>query len=204
MYKCLCHTHSKEVTPSAQRIPPVLWFVPIFPGPVGRHHWFRPGSILFSPSLRAFIHVNNICPEASLLQAEQSHVSQNFLMEEMVQSLHQLCSSSLNCLQLVSISFVLRSLELDTIFQMWPHQRWAEGRYYFSPCTDNALPHTSWELPLLQRHFTGSWSIQCPSTLLVFFYQAAFLLCVSWHILFHGLLFPRYVTLHFPCWTNIA
>ena len=47
-------------------------------------------SVLLTPSPQVFIGIENIPSDLSLLQAEQSQLSQPFLVEEMLQSLHYL------------------------------------------------------------------------------------------------------------------
>jgi len=49
--------------------------------------FMEPGSILFAPSLQLYIHILEIPPETSFLWAKQSHLSQPFLIGEMLQSL---------------------------------------------------------------------------------------------------------------------
>jgi len=58
----------------------------------------------------------------SLLQTEQFQLSQPFLVGGMLQSLNHLSGPSLDLLQLLRISFVLGSPELDPAFQVWPHR----------------------------------------------------------------------------------
>lgn len=62
------------------------WFVPVAPRPVIGHPWKKLGSILFAPSPQVFIHIR-IHPEPPLLQAEQSQLSQPFLLGKMLQSI---------------------------------------------------------------------------------------------------------------------
>lgn len=66
-------------------------------------------------------------PEPSLLLAEQSQLSQPFLILQMLQSIH-LCGPFLDLLQYVYVSLVLGIPEQDTIFQVWPHQGQVEAK----------------------------------------------------------------------------
>ena len=61
-------------------------------------------------------------PEPSLLQAEQSQLSQPLLIGQMLQPLNHLCGPSLDSLQHDHVTFVLESPDLDVVFQVWPHQ----------------------------------------------------------------------------------
>lgn len=56
------------------------------------------------------------------LLAELSKISLPFLIREKLQSFHHLCGSSVDFLQKLHLSSVLRSTEL----QVWPHQCWED------------------------------------------------------------------------------
>jgi len=64
----------------------------------------------------------------SLLQAEQPQVSQPFLIQEVLQPAQHLCASPLDSLQKFPVFLELRSPELHTVLQMWPHQDGMEGK----------------------------------------------------------------------------
>ena len=68
--------------------PPMSQFLPVASCPATGHHWKEPGSILFAPFLPSLLYIDKITPQTSLLQAEQSQLSQPFLRSEMFQSLH--------------------------------------------------------------------------------------------------------------------
>ena len=88
-----------QVFPDVQTEPPVLQFVPIASGPVTGHHWKVPGSICFTLSLQVFICIDEIRPEPSLLQAEQSQLSWPFLTVQVLQSLDNLSGPLLDSFQ---------------------------------------------------------------------------------------------------------
>jgi len=58
----------------------------------------------------------------------------------MLQSLNHLCGRLLDSVQHVHISLVLRSPELATVLQVWPHQRWKTQKEYIPQLADNTLP----------------------------------------------------------------
>ncbi|KAK4830703.1 hypothetical protein QYF61_012872 [Mycteria americana] len=93
------HPHSKKVFPDVHRQPPVFQFVPIASCPVTGHHQIQPGSVFSTPSLQVFIYIDKMSPQPSLLQAQQSQLSQPFLIGEMLQSLHHLHGPLLDSLQ---------------------------------------------------------------------------------------------------------
>ena len=66
------------------------------------------------PPLRYLYTLIRSAPEPSLLQAQQSQLSQPFLICQMLQPLCHLCGPLLGPLQYVHVSLVLRSPELDT------------------------------------------------------------------------------------------
>ena len=71
----LSHPHGKKVFPDVQMEPPV--FVPVASGPdTTKEH----GSVFFALFPQAFIYIDKNPPEPSLLQAEESQLSQPFLL----------------------------------------------------------------------------------------------------------------------------
>jgi len=73
-----------------------------------------PSPTFFAFSLQLFIYMNEITAEPPVLQAEQSQLSQSFLIEDVLQSLHRLGGLSLNSLQYLQLSLELGDPELDT------------------------------------------------------------------------------------------
>ena len=102
----LGHPHSEKVFPHVQEEPPVFHFVPIASCPVTGHLWKEAGSVFLSPSLQIFMYTDKFPPEGSLLQAEQSLLSQPFSIEEMFLYLHHPCGPLFNSLQYVHISLL--------------------------------------------------------------------------------------------------
>jgi len=98
--------HNEKVFPDLQREPPVFQFLPIGTGPVIGHHWKESGSIVFAPSLQTFIYVDNSPSKPCLLEAEQSQLSQHFLVVEMFQSLNSCHGPSLDSLQFICLSCI--------------------------------------------------------------------------------------------------
>ena len=67
-------------------------------------------------------YVCRYAPEPSLLQAEQSQLSQPVLVGQMLQSINDISSTLQEPLQYAHVPLVLRSLALDTALQMLSHQ----------------------------------------------------------------------------------
>lgn len=74
--------------PYVQMEPPVFQSVAVAFSPDTGHHWKESGSVCLTPYLQTLVYIGEICPELSLLQAEQSQLSQPFLLGEMCQSLN--------------------------------------------------------------------------------------------------------------------
>ena len=103
-----------EVFAGVQREPSVFQFVLSASGPATGYHWKEPGSVLMAPSLQVLLCSEKTHPELSLLQAEQSQLSQPLLIGEMLQSVHHHSGPALHFLQYVHVSSVLGSPELGT------------------------------------------------------------------------------------------
>ncbi|KAK4816490.1 hypothetical protein QYF61_017451 [Mycteria americana] len=83
-------------------------------------HWNRlPREVVDAPSLetfKVFVHIEEIPPEPSLLQAEQTKFSQPFLIGEMLQSRHDLSGPPLDPLQSSPILVFIQSLRKGANF----------------------------------------------------------------------------------------
>lgn len=84
------YPHSEKVSPDVHREHPVFHFVPTASGPGTGHYWKEPGST-FTPSLQIFIYAGKSPAELSLLQTDQSQLSQPYPTGEMLQSLRHVC-----------------------------------------------------------------------------------------------------------------
>lgn len=63
-------------------VTPVFQFVAIASYTVPGHHWKGPASILFASSIKVFTDIDEILPKPSLLQAEESQLSQAYLIDD--------------------------------------------------------------------------------------------------------------------------
>ncbi|PKU38985.1 hypothetical protein llap_10711 [Limosa lapponica baueri] len=114
----LSHPHRKKVVPDVQREPSVVLPLVLSLDTTGKSL-----ALFYVPSLQVFISIEKISPEPSLFQAEQSQLSQPFLVGEILQTLQHLCGPLLGSLQYVHVSLAMDNPELDTVLQVWPHQR---------------------------------------------------------------------------------
>jgi len=127
-----------------QREPPVFQFVShclLSP------HWAPLKTAWLHPAMHApFRYLYTLIrfpPEPSLLQAEQSQLSQPFLIGEMHRTLHHLHGPLLNSIQYVHVRLVLRSPELDATVRVWPHQYGTEDKDHFPQPASSALSDAS-------------------------------------------------------------
>lgn len=88
----LSQPYTKEVFTHTQMELPVFLFVPIAPCQVTGHHWEKSGLILLTATLRVFVCVSKILSQSFLPQAQEAEFPQPFLITELLQSPHHLCS----------------------------------------------------------------------------------------------------------------
>ena len=87
---------------------------------------------MFISSHKVLEGLNEVCPEPSLLQAEQAKPPKHVFKGEVLQSSDYLCGPSLDLLQQLHVFLVLGAQGLDGVLQMGPH----EGRIE----KDNHIP----------------------------------------------------------------
>jgi len=131
----LGHPHRESVS-WCQKVLLVFHFLCIASGPVTVCHWKEPvASSSLHPAFRYYIHWWDL--PTRLLLAEKSQLSQPFLIREMLQSLNHVCGPLQDSLWYVPVSLVLRSPDLDTVLQLWPHQCWVQGKDHLPWPADN-------------------------------------------------------------------
>ncbi|KAK4822230.1 LOW QUALITY PROTEIN: hypothetical protein QYF61_011871 [Mycteria americana] len=121
-------------------------------------------------------------------QAKQPHFPQLLLIRLLLQTLHQLRCTSLDTLQHLNVSLVVRGPKLNTVFEVRPHQCRVQGHNHFPSPAGHAISDTSQDaigflghLGTLLAHIQAAVN-QHPQVL---FCQAAF-----------QPLFPKPVALH--------
>lgn len=161
-------------------------------------HWIslREVWLFFTLLHQVFIYTDKIPP--SLLQTEQSLLSQSLLTCQDVNNLHDPLQ---DLLQYAYVAFLLRSSEQDPELQMWPHWFWVKGENHLSQPPGNVLPNGAWEaVGLLCYNAALLASVQ-----FVVYQDPQVLLCKDALQLFRpsmyshmALFLPRCRTLHFP------
>ncbi|KAK4823878.1 hypothetical protein QYF61_007826 [Mycteria americana] len=143
---------------------------------------------LSTASFQAVVENDEVSPQPPFLQAKQPQFPQPLLIRLLLQTLHQLRCPSLDTLQHLNVSLVVRGPKLNTVFEVRPHQCRVQGHDHFPSPAGHAIPDTSQDaigflghLGTLLAHIQPAVS-QHPQVLLC---QAAF-----------QPLFPKPVALH--------
>ncbi|KAK4824816.1 hypothetical protein QYF61_019666 [Mycteria americana] len=76
-------------------------------------------------------------------QAKQPQLPQPLLIRLVLQTLHQLRCPSLDTLQHLNVSLVVRGPKLNTVFEVRPHQCRVQGHDHFPSPAGHAIPDTS-------------------------------------------------------------
>lgn len=92
-----------------------------------RHSWEEPGSLFLCPAYQVFLHIYETTPEPSLLQAEESQLSQPLLIWEMLHSPQHHCWP------------VLELLHKSVSHSYWGAWNWTQHSKWASPVLTSPL-----------------------------------------------------------------
>ncbi|KAK4810025.1 LOW QUALITY PROTEIN: hypothetical protein QYF61_005088 [Mycteria americana] len=95
---------------------------------------------LSTTSFQVVVESDKVSPEPPFLQAEQPQVPQPLLIRL---TLHQLRCPSLDTLQHLNVSLVVRGPKLNTVFEVRPHQCRVQGHDHFPSLAGHAIFDTS-------------------------------------------------------------
>ncbi|KAK4816766.1 hypothetical protein QYF61_022764 [Mycteria americana] len=76
-------------------------------------------------------------------EAKQPHLPQPLLIRLVLQTLPQLHCPSLDTLQPLNVSLVVRGPKLNTVFEVWPHQCQVQGHDHFPSPAGHTISDTS-------------------------------------------------------------
>lgn len=126
----LHHSHSEKLFPHIQRKSPVF----VFAHCLWSCQWATPNRTWFHfLLLHPFMHLYTLIkfPSEPFILRLNSPSYLSLSSFQLIQSLGYPCAALLESLQNVHVSVILRSPELDTAPQVWPHQCWGAGKDHF-------------------------------------------------------------------------
>ncbi|KAK4827055.1 hypothetical protein QYF61_013696 [Mycteria americana] len=86
---------------------------------------------------------NSFLPQETELLTKQPQFPQSLLIRLVLQTLHQLRCPSLDTLQHLNVSFVVRGPKLNTVFEVQPHQCRVQGHDHFPSPAGHTIADTS-------------------------------------------------------------
>ncbi|KAK4832598.1 hypothetical protein QYF61_024389 [Mycteria americana] len=174
--------------PNIQSKPPLAQLEAISSHPITCYLGEETDPLLATTSFRVVVESDEVSPQPPFLQAKQSQLPQPLLIRLLLQTLHQLRCPSLDTLQHLNVSPVVRGPKLNTGFEVRPHQCQVQGHDHFPAPAGHAIFDTSQDaigflghLRTLLAHIQAAVK-QHPQVL---FHRAAF-----------QALFPKPVALH--------
>ncbi|KAK4815015.1 hypothetical protein QYF61_013467, partial [Mycteria americana] len=107
---------------------------------------------LSTTSFQAVVESNEVSPQPPFLQAKQPQFPQPLLIRLVLQTLHQLRCPSLDTLQHLNVSLVVRGPKLNTAFEVRPHQCRVQGDNHFPSSAGHTISDTSQDAICLLGH----------------------------------------------------
>ncbi|KAK4820179.1 hypothetical protein QYF61_021451, partial [Mycteria americana] len=139
----LDHPFSKEIFPNSQSQPPLAQLEAISSRPIASYLGEETDSHLATTSFQVVVESNKVSPQPPLLQAKQPQFPQMLLIGLVFQTLHQLHCPSLDTLQHLNVSLVVRGPKLNTVCKVQPHQCQVQGNDHFPSPAGHTIPDTS-------------------------------------------------------------
>ncbi|KAK4819224.1 hypothetical protein QYF61_027054 [Mycteria americana] len=113
---------SEEIFPNIQSKPHLVQLEAISSRPMACYLGEETDPHLSTTSFQAVVESNKVSPQPPFLQAKQPQFPQPLLIRLVLQTLHQLRCPSLDTLQHLNVSLVVRGPKLHTVFEVQPHQ----------------------------------------------------------------------------------
>ncbi|KAK4821921.1 hypothetical protein QYF61_004924 [Mycteria americana] len=139
----LDHPFSKETFPNIQSKPPLMQLETISSRPITCYLGEETDPHLATTSFQVAVESDKVSPQPPFLQAEQPQLPQPLLIRLVLQTLHQLRCPSLDTLQPLNVSLVVRGPKLNTGFEVRPHQCRVQGHDHCPTPAGHAIPDTS-------------------------------------------------------------
>ncbi|KAK4824899.1 hypothetical protein QYF61_021414 [Mycteria americana] len=112
----------EEIFPNIQSKPPLAQLEAISSRPITCYLGEETDPHLSTASFQVAVESDKVSPEPPFLQAKQPQFPQPLLIRLVLQTLHQLRCPSLDSLQHLNVSLVVRGPKLNTVFEVRPHQ----------------------------------------------------------------------------------
>ncbi|KAK4829782.1 LOW QUALITY PROTEIN: hypothetical protein QYF61_006581 [Mycteria americana] len=134
---------SEEIVPNIQSKPPLVQLEAISSCPMACYLGEETDPHLTTTSFQVVVKSDKVSPQPPFLQAKQPQFSQPLLIRLVLQTLHQLHCPSLDTLQHLNVSLVVRGPKLNTVFEVRPHQCRVQGHNHFPSPAGCTIPDTS-------------------------------------------------------------
>ncbi|KAK4821623.1 hypothetical protein QYF61_026057 [Mycteria americana] len=133
----------EEIFPNIQSKPPLVQLEAISSCPITCYLGEETDPHLSTTSFQAVVESDEVSPQPPFLQAKQPQLPQPLLIRLLLQTLHQLRCPSLDTLQHLNVSLVVRGPKLNTVFKVRPHQCRVQGHDHFPSPAGHAISDTS-------------------------------------------------------------
>ncbi|KAK4824163.1 hypothetical protein QYF61_011290, partial [Mycteria americana] len=124
--------------PNIQSKPPLVQFETISCCPIACYLGEETNTHLATTSFQVVVESNKVSPQPPFLQAKQSQLPQPLLIRLLLQTLHRLRCPSLDTLQHLNVSLVVRGPKLNTVFEGHDHIPSPAGHAIFTTSQDAA------------------------------------------------------------------
>ncbi|KAK4833094.1 hypothetical protein QYF61_027760 [Mycteria americana] len=138
--------------PNIQSKPPLAQLEAISSHPITCYLGEETDPHLTTASFQGVVESNKVSPQPPFLQAKQPQFPQPLLIRLLLQTLHQLCCPSLDSLQHLHVSLVVRGPKLNTAFEVRPHQCPVQGHDHFPSPAGHTISDTSQDAVGLLGH----------------------------------------------------
>ncbi|KAK4823194.1 hypothetical protein QYF61_027203 [Mycteria americana] len=137
------NSFSEVKFPNIQSKPPLVQLEAISSCPITRYLGEETDPHLSTTSFQVVVESDKVSPQPPFLQAKQPQFPQPLLIRLLLQTLPQLRCPSLDTLQHLNVSLVVRGPKLNTVFEVRPHQCRVQGHDHFPSPAGHAILDTS-------------------------------------------------------------